>query len=119
MSDTATPNLPSRDLGATRAFYERLGFAADFADDGWLIMRRGGLVMEFFPYPRLKPASSNFSACLRVDDVRELYDVCVAAGIPEAAKGFPRLHPPEVQESGLRIGALVDPDGSLLRLIEN
>jgi hypothetical protein len=33
--------------------------------------------------------------------------------------GWPRLHPPEVEASGLRIGALIDADGNLLRLVQN
>ena len=115
--DRATPNLPSRDLEATETFYARIGFGTDFRDEGWMILRRGDLVLEFFPHPRLKPSRSSFGACLRVEDVDALYDACRSAGIPEATRGFPRLHPPTVESSGLRIGALIDPDGSLLRLI--
>lgn len=33
--------------------------------------------------------------------------------------GPPRLHAPKLEESGLRIGALIDPDGNLIRLIQN
>jgi hypothetical protein len=54
-----------------------------------------------------------------MDDVDDFYRVCVQAGLPESPKGFPRLHPPRLEDSGLRIGALLDPDGTLLRLIGN
>ena len=37
-------------------------------------------------------------------------------GLPEA-KGQPRLHPPKLEAWGGRVGALVDPDGTLIRLI--
>ena len=56
---------------------------------------------------------------MRLDDVDDFYAVCLAAGLRESTRGFPRLHPPRLEESGLRIGALLDPDGTLLRLIAN
>lgn len=119
MADHATPNLPSRDLQATLAFYAALGFTARYRDGGWMILERGGLTLEFFPFAELDPLTSSFSACLRVDDLDALYAACVLAGVPEARVGHPRLHPPTLEPSGLRIGYLVDPDGTLLRLVQN
>lgn len=117
--DTATPNLPFRSLGATTDFYGLLGFTQEFSDANWLIMRRGDLVIEFFRYVDLDPTTSSFSCCLRLNDVDAFYDACLSAGVPEGRSGFPRLHRPRLEESGLRIGALLDPDGTLLRLIAN
>ena len=119
MPDTANPNLPSRDFAATSAFYKRLGFAETFRDESWMVLTRGKVMLEFFPYPGLDPAKSSFGCCLRLDDVDSFYRVCLDAGLLESTKGFPRLHPPRQEESGLRIGALIDPEGSLLRLINN
>jgi hypothetical protein len=119
MADRATPNLPSREFATTSAFYARLGFAQTYRDDGWMILTRDGVTLEFFPFPDLKPAESSFGCCLRLDDVDAFYRLCLDAGLPESTRGFPRLHPPRLEESGLRIGALIDPDGSLLRLIGN
>lgn len=119
MADIATPNLPSRDFATTVAFYAALGFTTLFHDAGWLILTRGGLSLEFFPFADLDPATSSFGSCLRLDDVDAFYGECVEAGIPVANTGFPRLRPPRLEGSGLRIGALLDPDGSLLRLIQN
>ena len=119
MSDTATPNLPARDFAATSAFYAELGFTEGYRDDGWMILTRGALMLEFFPFPDLDPAESSFSCCLRLDDVDAFYRVCLDAGLPESHRGFPRLHPPKLEASGLRIGALIDPDGTLLRLVQN
>ncbi|WP_430635616.1 bleomycin resistance protein [Sphingomonas hankookensis] len=116
--DHATPNLPSRDFAATAAFYGRLGFVEDWRDDGWMILSRGKLQLEFFPWPDLDPFTSAFGSCLRLDDLDGFHAVALAAGIPEATTGFPRLNRPTSQH-GLRIGALLDPDGSLLRLIQN
>ncbi len=53
MTDHATPNLPSRDFEATSRFYGALGFAETWRDRGWIILRRGGLTLEFFPFPDL------------------------------------------------------------------
>lgn len=119
MTDHATPNLPSRDFDATSQFYAALGFEEGWRDDGWMIMERGDLTLEFFPHPDLDPSTSWFSCCLRVDDLDGLYAACVAAGLPETTRGHPRLHPPKVEDWGGRVGALIDPDGTLLRLIEN
>lgn len=119
MTDHATPNLPSRDFDVTSAFYAALGFIQDWRDDGWMILTRGALKLEFFPHPELDPAGSWFSCCLRVDDLDSLYALCVAAGIPDRRTGWPRLHPPRVEPWGGTVAALIDPDGTLLRLIHN
>lgn len=116
--DLATPNLPSRDFAATSAFYATLGFAQTWRDPSWMILERGTLMLEFFPWPDLDPFASSFGTCLRLNDLDGFYAVAKAAGIEERSTGFPRLQPPTDQH-GLRIAALLDPDGSLLRLIQN
>ncbi len=117
--DRATPNLPSRDFGATSAFYSRLGFQGGFKDEGWMLLTRGDLTLEFFPHPELSPSESWFSCCLRLDDLAAFYEMCVKAGVAETCWGQPRVQPPKSEESGLIIGALIDPDGSLIRMIQN
>lgn len=117
--DRATPNLPARDYAATAAFYARLGFTERWRDHGWMILERGDVALEFFRYPDLDPLASSFGACLRLDDADAFYRVCLAAGLPETTQGYPRVHPLRLEPSGLRIGALIDLDGSLLRLIQN
>lgn len=86
-------------------------------DEGWLIISRGPLEIEFFPL-ELDPYQSCFSACIRVHDLDGLYEAFQRANLPSDSRAIPRLTPPEVV-SGLRMFALVDPDGSLLRCIEN
>jgi catechol 2,3-dioxygenase-like lactoylglutathione lyase family enzyme len=116
--DRALPNLPSRDLDVTEAFYLGWGFVRVFRDDGWLILRRGDLQIEFFPLPGLDPAASASRCTIRVADVDELAAAVLGAGVPVADSGFPRLHEVRRQDWGLRAGHLVDPDGNLLTLIE-
>lgn len=119
MTDQATPNLPARDFATTAAFYATLGFAEDFRDDGWMILSRGDLTLEFFPYPDLDPYQSSFSCCLRLDDLPAMMAQVRSADVPNARVGIPRFHPPQVEDSGLTIAYLIDPDGTLLRLIQN
>jgi catechol 2,3-dioxygenase-like lactoylglutathione lyase family enzyme len=119
MADHATPNLPSRDFGVTERFYAVLGFETGWRDEGWMILDRGTVKLEFFPYPDLDPMSSSFSCCLRLDDIDTFYAAAIAAGLPETCFGHPRLNPPRVEASGMRIAYMVDPDGTLLRLVQN
>jgi catechol 2,3-dioxygenase-like lactoylglutathione lyase family enzyme len=119
MADHATPNLPSRDFAATSRFYGALGFVESWRNEGWMILRRGTLTLEFFPFAELDPLEGSFSCCLRLDELDRFYSECKAVGLLEARSGYPRLHPPSVEKSGLRIAYLVDLDGTLVRLIQN
>lgn len=119
MTDRAVPTLPSRDLGATAAFYARLGFIEQFRDASWLIMSRGDLTLEFFPHRDLDPSTSDHQANLRVDDLDALHEEFVRAGILLSVTGIPRLTPIEPQAWDARAAFLIDLDGTMLRLIEN
>ena len=119
MGDRATPNLPSRDFEATLRFYGLLGFEETWRDAGWMILRRGELQLEFFPYPGLDPFSSSFGCCLRLDDLDGFYAGCLKAGLLERQEGIPRITAPKMQPFGLRMGFLLDLDGTLVSLIQN
>ena len=93
MADHATPNLPSRTFDATIGFYIQLGFGTSWHDKGWLILKRGNIALEFFPYPDLEPADSSFGCCIRLDNLEEFYRACAWMRIylflpPD----FPELH---------------------------
>ncbi|RQS33486.1 bleomycin resistance protein [Burkholderia sp. Bp8990] len=118
MTDFASPNLPSRDFEVTSLFYAKLGFVETWRDDGWMILRRGDLLLEFFLHPGLDPATSWFSCCFRLGNVGAFFDAVLAAGIPEQTTGWPRVHRPKREAWGGTVGALIDPDGSLIRLIQ-
>ena len=119
MADHAVPNLPSRDFDDTCAFYGGFGFERAYRDEGWLILRRGELRLEFFLFPDLVPEESSFMCSVRVDDVDELYRQIKDAGVVEKTAGHPRLHPVRLQAWGQRAGFLIDGDGTQLNLIEN
>lgn len=119
MADAATPNLPARDFSAAAAFYAKLGFAEEYRSDGWMILSRGTAQLEFFLWPDFDAYNSSFGSCLRLDDLPAMMTQVEASGIPDARTGQPRYHPPRLEDSELTIAYLVDPDGSLLRLIQN
>ena len=119
MADRSVPNLPSRDFDVTIAFYGGFGFDTSYRDGGWLILRRGGVELEFFLAPEHDPYASWFMASIRVGDLDELYAAVRATGVPEGEAGIPRLVPVALQEWGQRAGYLVDPDGTQLHLIED
>ena len=119
MADTGTPNLPARDFAATAAFYAKLGFEEDYRSDGWMILSRGDVTLEFFPYPDLDPYQSSFSCCIRLDDMGPMMVLVETSGVPDARHGVPRYHPAAPGPSGLTVAYLLDPEGTLLRLIQN
>lgn len=119
MADRTVPNLPSRDLTATSAFYGGFGFTETFRDDGWMILRRGSLVLEFFPFPNLDPATSSFLCSVRVADLDAFWADVAASDVPLAARGIPRLTPIARRSWGQRAAYLIDLDGTQLNLIED
>jgi catechol 2,3-dioxygenase-like lactoylglutathione lyase family enzyme len=119
VADRAVPNLPSRSFEATTAFYGGFGFETAYDDGGWLILRRGTVVLEFFLAPEHDPYESWFMASIRVADLDELFAAVRASGVPEVVTGIPRLIPIALQEWGQRAGYLIDLDGTQLHLIED
>ena len=55
-----------------------LGFTESWRDEGWMILERDGLFIEFFPDPAVDPATNGFSCCLRLDDLDGFYASCIA-----------------------------------------
>lgn len=112
--DRATPALPSADFDRTIGFYGALGFAVSYRGADWLILARGTITLEFFA-GAIDPATSCHGANIRTDDLDALYTSFAEAGLPSA--GIPRLDLPRRITPDLRMAALVDPDGSLIRLL--
>lgn len=111
----ACPILPSRDLGATFAFYQRLGFrrfGGEYPD--YLMINRDGLELHFFLHEGLKPEENAHGAYLRVDHAGMVAGEWGALGLPLA--GIPRFVGVEDKPWGMRECAVLDPDGNLLRV---
>jgi catechol 2,3-dioxygenase-like lactoylglutathione lyase family enzyme len=110
------PILPSRDLEATAAFYDRLGFERrGLWPAEYLIVERGDVGLHFFHQPELDPWSSIAGCYLYVDDADALHAEFAGLGLPD--QGIPRLHgAPADADYGLREFAVVDEDGNLLRI---
>jgi catechol 2,3-dioxygenase-like lactoylglutathione lyase family enzyme len=116
--DRATANLPSADLDRTAAFYTALGFVISFKNGGWMILERGTITLEFFPVV-VDPRTTTGGACVRVDDLDSLYTgFSVIGQLPRFCRTTPGVLP--IRETdGLRMFVLIDPDGNLLRCIDN
>ena len=120
MADRAVPNLPSRDFDATVAFYCGFGFEQSYRDGGWLILQRGGVVLEFFLAPEHDPYASWFMCQHpRRRSRRALRARSAPAACRSSRSGIPRLIPVALREWGQRAGYLIDPDGTQLHLIED
>ena len=115
-----TANLPSRDFDTTLEFYRGLGFRLIWRADSWMVLSKEGMHIEFFPHPDLNPRDSWFSACLRMPEIDALHGEWSLLGISTDSTAIPRLTAiTDATAPVPRIFYLVDPDGSLWRVIED
>src|SRR5688572_32273967 len=115
MNDRAIPQLPSRSVSASVAFYRQLGFEGEVHAHGdYAIVTRGTLELHFFTHAELDPANSAACCYLRVANVDEVHRAFSAVGLP--ARGIPRCDPLGIKPWGMKEFAIVDPDGNLLRI---
>lgn len=100
------PIFAVRDVAAAMTFYERLGFAVRrFPGAEYGFATRGDVEIHLgLARPGLEGTSA---AYLFVDDADRLAALWRTAGA--------EVHPPEDTEWGQREGALVDPDGNIIR----
>jgi catechol 2,3-dioxygenase-like lactoylglutathione lyase family enzyme len=84
MTDRAVPNLPSRDLAATSAFYDGMGFRDLHRDDDWLLLSRGDLQIEFFRKDDHQPRGHDFAAACGSP-------ICRACTPPCSRPAYPRI----------------------------
>ncbi|WP_299554774.1 VOC family protein [uncultured Tateyamaria sp.] len=117
MLEQVCPIMPSRDLGATEAFYSGWGFATWYKDDGYLLINRDRVELHFFHNATHRPEDCDHGAYIRPQKVDEVSDLLAGLGLPAMA-GFPRFLPAENKPSGMREATLWDPDGNLLRIGE-
>jgi catechol 2,3-dioxygenase-like lactoylglutathione lyase family enzyme len=114
--DLAIPILPCRSVGATVAFYKRLGFEGGAHEDNadYAILQRGAVELHFFAHKALVPFESFAGCYIRVLDVESMYRACLTSELPH--HGIPRIDALEDKPWGMREFAIVDLDGNLLRI---
>jgi hypothetical protein len=109
-------SLAVKDLGVSRAFYEKLGFSsfAGDASQGWLILRNGSTVIGLFQGMLEKNMltfnpgwDQNAGALPSFTDVREIQRSLEAQGVELAARAEPT-------GSGPAHIMLTDPDGNVI-----
>ena len=102
------PIFPVRDLTASLAHYERLGFETRaWEGGGYGFATRDGVEIHLGVVPETEPATTTGGAYIWVDDADELAKAWRSAGVD--------VHPPENTEWGQHEGAHVDPDGNVIR----
>jgi catechol 2,3-dioxygenase-like lactoylglutathione lyase family enzyme len=100
------PIFPVADVEASLRFYERLGFATRLYDGGdYGFATRDGLELHL---GLAKPGiAGTASAYVWTDDADALAEVWASAGV--------EVHPPVDTEWRQHEGAVVDPDGNVIR----
>ena len=118
MAATSIPILPSRDLAATVAFYAPLGFTVrgHWPDEYLVLAHDHGFELHFWHHPGEVPEANDVACYVRCDTVEEVHAVHDAWAVAVTrTTGIPRLTP--VDPTGPMIEtALVDPDGTLVRV---
>jgi predicted enzyme related to lactoylglutathione lyase len=100
------PIFSVQDLDAALEHYQRLGFAVrSYGSFGYGFATRDGIEIHLGTVPSGERRIS--SAYLFVDDADDLAAAWRAAGA--------EVHPPEDTEWGRHEGAVVDPDGNVIR----
>lgn len=108
-----SPILPARDIGATEAFWARLGFVTLYKDAEYLLQKREEAEVHFFRHPRLAPEENDHGAYLRPSDIDALDREWACVGLPDS--GIPRLERAADKPWGMRELALLDLNGNLIR----
>lgn len=117
MDITTIPILPCRHLDETLLFYGSLGFSLHFEQtvpDVYAILQLEGAEIHFFGFPDVDPATSSAGCYIRVSDADALYARWSSLGLP--TRGIPRLDVISDKPWGMREFAVVDPNGSLIRV---
>lgn len=111
----AVPILPARDLEENRAYYALLGFAQFGLDHPeYRLMARDTWELHFFHDPNVDPDANSSGAYLRCDDVDALDAEWGGLDLPQ--RGNSRLIRVEDKPWGMRELALIDLNGTLLRV---
>ena len=119
-NEFSIPILPTHDLAATRAFYQRLGFETVYwmpnpdGERGFAVLGRGGLRLHFVACETLDPSSNCAGCYMRVSDADTWHARWRTSGLGEAEVS--RLRPVEDTPWGMREFTLIDPSGNTIRV---
>ena len=118
MADTIElrPFVPSRDYGASRAFYEALGFTATHADDSVTVLEMEGTAFILQNY-YVQALAENFMVQLLVADADAWWATHDVAAV-SARFGLKPPIAPTLQHWGLKVGFIFDPSGVLWHVAE-
>jgi catechol 2,3-dioxygenase-like lactoylglutathione lyase family enzyme len=108
------PILPARDFDETIRFYAGFGFSVAARHEAYLILRRDLVELHFFAWPDIEPEASYAGCYIRVPDVDAYFQALSPPDLPN--QGIPRLVPVEDKPWGMREFALIDCNGSLIRV---
>ncbi len=115
MLATTAPILPARGLDETSTFFQRIGFKETVRwPEHYMIMFRDNVELHFFPHPEIDPLTSHHMAYIRTEDVDGLTAEIAELGLPE--EGIPCFHRAEDKPWEMREMAIIDPNGTLLRI---
>jgi hypothetical protein len=117
------PCFPCRDVGASVAFYESLGFEPTYRQlrpNPYAVVARGDLAIHLFGIDGFDPAQSYGTAIAVVPDPDGLYAE-FAAGLRAVhgklpVVGIPRITRPRKKFGTVRGFSVVDPGGNWLRI---
>jgi catechol 2,3-dioxygenase-like lactoylglutathione lyase family enzyme len=118
MRERAVPILPSRDLTATLAFYEELGFENRGAPpDEWdyLIVGRDGIELHFILDAELDPLRTAGSCYVYVEDAQRVFEQWRSIVRADVTTGS-RVESLTRTAYGMNEFALIDPSGNLIRV---
>jgi hypothetical protein len=102
------PIFPVRDLGASLAHYQRLGFATrEYDGGGYGYATRDGVEIHLGLVPEVDARTTTGAAYLWVEDADELAQAWRSAGAEVSL--------PEDTDWGQHEGAHIDPDGNVIR----
>jgi catechol 2,3-dioxygenase-like lactoylglutathione lyase family enzyme len=114
-SEVARPFLPTRDIAASRAFYEALGFRKLL--DGEVVIFAVGATSFILQRRYDKGWAENAMMQLVVDDLDAWWEKIQALDLP-GRFGITMLKPPAMQPWGLRVAYVSDPCGVLWHIAE-